>query len=93
MAQIILPICGEYEEARFKKMDAKFKYYDKITDDKKREMEGEIRGSYEEAKRALEKERKFIEDTSHYFFNPICVAKGYLISTFKGICRKKREGR
>jgi len=25
-----------------------------------------------------EKEKKFIEDTSHYFFNPITIAKGYL---------------
>ncbi len=59
-------------------MEPRFKYYDGITDDEKREMEGEIKGPYEEAKRALERERKFIEDTSHYFFNPICVAKGYL---------------
>jgi len=25
-----------------------------------------------------EKEKRFIEDTSHYFFNPITIAKGYL---------------
>ncbi len=31
-----------------------------------------------EIKEMHEKERKFIEDTSHYFFNPICVAKGYI---------------
>ena len=25
-----------------------------------------------------EREKKFIEDISHYFFNPICIAKGYV---------------
>lgn len=59
-------------------MGARFKYYDEITDEEKREMEGEIKGLYEETKRALERGKKFIEDTSHYFFNPICVAKGHL---------------
>ena len=29
-------------------------------------------------KKIQERERKFIEDTSHYFFNPICIAKGYI---------------
>ena len=29
-------------------------------------------------KEALEKEREFKLKTAHYFFNPICIAKGYL---------------
>ena len=28
--------------------------------------------------KVLEKERKFLEEISHYFFNPLCIAKGYL---------------
>lgn len=32
----------------------------------------------EEMKRALDEERQFKLETSHYFFNPICIAKGYL---------------
>lgn len=31
-----------------------------------------------ELKEMYEKEKKFIEDTSHYFFNPLCIAKGYI---------------
>ncbi len=31
-----------------------------------------------ELKKLYEKERKFIEDTSHYFLNPLCIAKGYI---------------
>lgn len=32
----------------------------------------------ERMKRALEQEREFKLKTAHYFFNPICIAKGYL---------------
>lgn len=32
----------------------------------------------EEMKRALEQEREFKRVTAHYFFNPLCIAKGYL---------------
>jgi len=31
-----------------------------------------------EIKEVHEKEKKFIERVSHYFFNPICIAKGYI---------------
>ncbi|MCD6481417.1 MAG: PAS domain S-box protein [Thermoplasmata archaeon] len=31
-----------------------------------------------EIKEIHEKEKKFIERVSHYFFNPICIAKGYI---------------
>lgn len=34
-------------------------------------------------KRAQEKEKRFIEDTSHYFFNPITIAKGYLYLVYE----------
>jgi len=42
------------------------------------EMEKEIREANEKMQRALEKEKKFLEEISHYFFNPLCIAKGYL---------------
>jgi CheY-like chemotaxis protein len=35
-------------------------------------------------KRALENERQFKTDAAHYFFNPICVAKGYLHFELEG---------
>ena len=56
------------------------KYYDGMIDDitKRKEMEEELQKSYEETKMALEGEKKFIEKTSHNFFNPLCIAKGYI---------------
>ena len=38
----------------------------------------ELKKAENEMRRALEEERKFKADTSHYFFNPLCIAKGYL---------------
>jgi len=38
----------------------------------------ELKKAENEMKRALEEERKFKADTAHYFFNPLCIAKGYL---------------
>ncbi len=38
----------------------------------------ELKKAENEMRRALEKERKFKADTSHFFFNPLCIAKGYL---------------
>ena len=32
-----------------------------------------------ERERAVEREKRFIEEVSHSFFNPLCVAKGYLV--------------
>ncbi|KAA0011048.1 hypothetical protein B6U81_02550 [Thermoplasmatales archaeon ex4484_30] len=34
--------------------------------------------SQKEIEKALENEREFKRKTAHYFFNPICIAKGYL---------------
>ena len=38
----------------------------------------DLKKAENEMKRALEEERKFKADTAHYFFNPLCIAKGYL---------------
>jgi PAS domain S-box-containing protein len=38
----------------------------------------ELKKAENKMKRALEEERKFKADTAHYFFNPLCIAKGYL---------------
>jgi len=48
----------------------------------------------EEMKRVLEEERRFKMDTSHYFFNPITIAKGYLHLAMEEApeeCKKKIE--
>lgn len=42
-------------------------------------MEEEIMKAYERVKNALEKEMEFKRKTAHYFFNPIAIAKGYLL--------------
>ena len=38
----------------------------------------ELKKAENEMRRALEEEKKFKADTAHYFFNPLCIAKGYL---------------
>jgi len=38
----------------------------------------DLKKAENEMRRALEEERKFKADTAHYFFNPLCIAKGYL---------------
>jgi len=43
-----------------------------------REMEDEYLRSRQRMEQAMERERRFIEDVSHHFFNPLCIAKGYL---------------
>ncbi|MBC7081511.1 MAG: PAS domain S-box protein [Thermoplasmatales archaeon] len=45
---------------------------------KKKEMEMKLRESNEKMRKTLEKEKRFLEEISHYFFNPLCIAKGYL---------------
>jgi len=45
---------------------------------RRKEMEEKIKEANRKMKRALEKEKKFLEEISHYFFNPLCIAKGYL---------------
>jgi PAS domain S-box-containing protein len=47
-----------------------------ITERKKAEQE--LERAYMEIERALEQERRFKLETAHFFFNPICIAKGYL---------------
>ncbi len=45
---------------------------------KRIEMEMEIKEMSDRMHKTLEKEKRFLEEISHYFFNPICIAKGYL---------------
>lgn len=45
----------------------------------------------EEMKSMLEREREFKRWTAHYFFNPICIAKGYLDMTMEELSGEQRE--
>ena len=45
---------------------------------RRKEMEERLKEANEKMQKALERERKFLEEISHYFFNPLCIAKGYL---------------
>ncbi len=45
----------------------------------------------EEKNRALEKEREFKLMTAHYFFNPICIAEGFLDMVLKEVPPSTRE--
>jgi len=44
----------------------------------RKEMEMNLIDAHEKMQKVLERERKFLEEVSHYFFNPLCIAKGYL---------------
>ncbi len=43
-----------------------------------KQLENEYISSRRRMEQAVERERRFIEDVSHHFFNPLCIAKGYL---------------
>lgn len=43
-----------------------------------KQLEDEYVRSRRRMEQAMERERRFIEDVSHHFFNPLCIAKGYL---------------
>jgi signal transduction histidine kinase len=63
-----------------------------ITEEKK--IEEELTEAREHMKSVLERERKFLEEVSHYFFNPLCIAKGYLdltIANAEPSMRRKLE--
>ena len=40
---------------------------------------------------AVEREKRFIEEISHYFFNPLCVAKGYLLLLERNVARDEQK--
>jgi len=44
-----------------------------------------------ELERALEEERQFKAKTAHYFFNPLCIAKGYLELVMSEVEDNQRE--
>ena len=50
---------------------------------KKKMMEEELDLSNKKMKEIIEREQRFIEDISHYFFNPLCIAKGYIDLSLK----------
>jgi len=60
------------------KYNGKSKLINAIDITKRKEMEEKIKEANEKMQKALERERKFLEEISHYFFNPLCIAKGYL---------------
>jgi signal transduction histidine kinase len=41
-------------------------------------MEEQLHLSKQEITRIADREKRFVEDISHYFFNPLCIAKGYI---------------
>jgi PAS domain S-box-containing protein len=47
-----------------------------VTQNKK--MEIKLQDAQKKMQLVLERERQFLEEISHYFFNPLCIAKGYL---------------
>ena len=55
-------------------------------------LEDQYRSSAPGMEQVMERERHFIEDVSHHFFNPLCIAKGYLNLSMQDadpeICRK-----
>lgn len=49
----------------------------------KKRMEDELKISNKKMEEIMERERRFTEDISHYFFNPLCIAKGYIDLSMK----------
>lgn len=47
-----------------------------VTANKK--MEIKLKNAQKKMQVVLEREKQFLEEISHYFFNPLCIAKGYL---------------
>lgn len=45
----------------------------------------------EEMRRALEQESRFKKETAHYFFNPICIAEGYLYLAMNRVSPEEKE--
>ncbi|MCD6480981.1 MAG: PAS domain S-box protein [Thermoplasmata archaeon] len=71
-----------------------FKMFNIIDITRRKEMEDKLKDANERMQKVLEKERKFLEEVSHYFFNPLCIAKGYLelsIPNADPALRKKLE--
>jgi len=58
---------------------------------KRKEIEGELKKSKEAMEKALKRERKFVEDISHYFFNPLCIAKGYIDLSIQNVDPETRR--
>ncbi len=49
----------------------------------RKEMENHLEISNKKMEEIMERERRFTEDISHYFFNPLCIAKGYIDLSMK----------
>ena len=58
---------------------------------KRKEIERELKKSKETMEKALKRERKFVEDISHYFFNPLCIAKGYIDLSIQNVDPETRR--
>jgi len=66
-----------------------FAIYRDITE--RKEAEEKLKKAYKEVKRALEQEKVFKLKTAHYFFNPLCIAKGYIDLTMEELPEGQRE--
>jgi len=66
-----------------------FTIYRDITE--RKEAEEKLQKAYKEVKRALEQEKVFKLKTAHYFFNPLCIAKGYIDLTMEELPEEQRE--
>jgi len=49
----------------------------------KKMVEEKLDISNKKMEEIMEREKRFIEDISHYFFNPLCIAKGYIDLSLK----------
>ncbi|MGC9307893.1 MAG: hypothetical protein ACP5FL_03855, partial [Thermoplasmatota archaeon] len=60
--------------------DGQVQYYDGIIENitRRKQAEKQREEALEQMRQALEQERVFKLKTSHHFFNPLCIAKGYL---------------
>ncbi|MCD6512780.1 MAG: PAS domain S-box protein [Thermoplasmata archaeon] len=81
---------GDKTEIKIKSKDGKIKWVIFSIKDlnvKDKRIRVGILTDVTDIRMVYETKRKFIEDTSHYFFNPIAIAKGYL-----ELAMEKRDG-
>ncbi len=58
---------------------------------KRKKIEDDLQRTKETMEKTLARERKFVEDISHYFFNPLCIAKGYIDLSLKNVDSETRR--
>jgi PAS domain S-box-containing protein len=58
---------------------------------RRKKIEEELQSTKATLEKILEKERTFVEDVSHYFFNPLCIAKGYIDLSLQNVDSETRR--